>query len=467
MLFNSFYFIFIFLPIVLSLYFILNRYNDKLSKILLIISSLYFYGYFHKYYILIILGSIFLNYFYSLVIVKYQKKLVLYIGVVLNLVILGYYKYLDFLIENVNIILGKEFSLLKIALPLGISFFTFQQISYLIDTYNNRQKIPKLEDYIVFVSFFPQLVAGPIVLSEEILPQLEDKENKKINYKNLINGLFLLSIGLVKKVFFADTLANLAEGGFDNMETLNFIEAWITSLAYTAQLYFDFSGYCDMAMGIALMFNIKLPLNFNSPYKSKNISEFWTKWHITLGRFLKNYLYIPLGGNRCGEKRKLKNLLIVFLVSGIWHGAGWNYIIWGVVHGIFIVIDKILEKSKICINKYLGIFFTFSIVNILWIFFRASSLEKAIDILKSMFNIFNIDLYLTLEYENATSGFFHLSMLIKIMIFSYIIIFFFPNSLEKIKNNKFDKKVLTEITFYFILSLSFLDKISTFLYFNF
>lgn len=467
MLFNSFYFIFVFLPVVLILYFILNKYSNKFSKILLIISSLYFYGYFHKYYILIILSSISLNYFYSLIIVKYHKKFVLYIGVILNLIILGYYKYLDFFIENINLLLDKNLLLLKIILPLGISFFTFQQISYLIDTYNNKRGIPKIEDYMVFVSFFPQLVAGPIVLSEEILPQLKNKENKKINYKNLINGLFLFSIGLAKKVFLADTLANLAEGGFDNMEVLNFAEAWITSLAYTAQLYFDFSGYCDMAMGIALFFNIKLPLNFNSPYKSKNISEFWTRWHITLGRFLKNYLYIPLGGNRCGEKRKLKNLFIVFLASGIWHGAGWNYIIWGFLHGIFIIIDKILEKSKICMNKYLAIFITFNIINILWIFFRTSSLQKALDILKSMFNVFNINLHLTLDYENATSGFFHLSMLIKIMIFSYIIIFFFPNSLEKVKNNKFNKKVLMEITFYFILSLSFLDKISTFLYFNF
>ncbi|WP_294665960.1 MBOAT family O-acyltransferase, partial [uncultured Fusobacterium sp.] len=248
--------------------------------------------------------------------------------------------------------------------PLGISFFTFQQLSFIIDSYNEKSMKYDFLSYCLFVTFFPQLIAGPIVLPNEMLPQFEDKRNKLINYENMNRGLYMFSIGLAKKVIIADTIANFANVGFDKMETLNIVEAWMTSISYTLQLYFDFSGYCDMAMGIALMFNIVLPLNFNSPYKSANIQEFWKRWHMTLGRFMTNYLYIPLGGNRLGERKTLRNLFIVFMASGIWHGAGWNFITWGGLHGICILIHRVWKNSGRKMNKLLGWFITINLVNI-------------------------------------------------------------------------------------------------------
>ncbi len=241
------------------------------------------------------------------------------------------------------------------------------------------------------------------MLPNEMLPQFEDKRNKLINYENMNRGLYMFSIGLAKKVIIADTIANFANAGFDKIETLNIIEAWMTSISYTLQLYFDFSGYCDMAMGIALMFNIVLPLNFNSPYKSTNIQEFWKRWHMTLGRFMTNYLYIPLGGNRLGERKTLKNLFIVFMVSGIWHGAGWNFVIWGVLHGICILIHRVWKNSERKMNKLLGWFITINLVNIFWVFFRAETLNTALKVLKEMFSYKSL-ITIVLEIEQKKNN---------------------------------------------------------------
>ena len=475
MLFNSYVFIFLFLPISLFGYFNIN--NLTFRKIWIILCSLYFYGYFNKIYILIILISIVFNYICSFYMDIYKnivikRKILLFIALIFNIGLLGYYKYFNFFIENINMLFGSNLFITKIVLPLGISFFTFQQISYVVDIYKEREKLPSMVDFAFFVSFFPQLIAGPIVLSKEMLPQIENEKNKIINYRHLMMGIYIFSIGLVKKVFLADTLANFSEAGFDIMMNLTTLEAWITSLSYTLQLYFDFSGYCDMAYGIAIMFNINLPINFNSPYKAKNISEFWQRWHITLGRFLKNYVYIPLGGNRKTEIVTLRNLFLVFLTSGIWHGAGWNFILWGVLHGIFIILDKIMEKYKIITSnhKYIYVlktFFTFNIVNILWIFFRANNISQAFKIIKTMFNIKNIDLTLSTNFENASAGFFHMSMIIKILIFSLFVVFCSKNSFEKLKKIEFSHKMILETTIYLTLGILFLDKVSKFLYFNF
>ena len=307
MLFNSYEFIFLFLPITLAVYFLLNKYNkNMLSKTWLVIASLYFYSYFNKSYLILILISIFVNYFVGTELnVRandvIKRKVLLISGVIFNIGALGYFKYYDFFIENINILFKTNFNLLHIVLPLGISFFTFQQLSFVADSYYRKNLNYDFLSYCLFVTFFPQLIAGPIVLPTEMLPQFENEENKKVNWENMNRGLYIFAIGLAKKVIIADTIAHFANAGFDMMESLNFAEAWLTSVSYTLQLYFDFSGYCDMAMGIGLMFNIVLPINFNSPYKSTNIQEFWRKWHITLGRFMTNYLYIPMGGNRKGE----------------------------------------------------------------------------------------------------------------------------------------------------------------------
>lgn len=243
---------------------------------------------------------------------KYSGKITLYLGVALNLCLLGYFKYVDFFIGNINGLFATEISPLHIALPLAISFFTFQQIAYLVDSYRGETKEYNITNYMLFVTFFPQLIAGPIVHHKEMMPQFSSRWNLVKRYRNIAAGLFIFTIGLFKKVFFADTFAKWANAGFDTAETLDFFEAWATSLSYTFQIYFDFSGYTDMALGIALLFNIKLPINFNSPYKAKNIQDFWRRWHITLSRFLRDYIYIPLGGNRNGNIRTYSKFISHF-----------------------------------------------------------------------------------------------------------------------------------------------------------
>ncbi len=307
MLFNSYEFIFIFLPVTFFIYFYLNRKRlTEASKGFLVVSSLFFYSWWNIIYLPLILLSMIFNYVIGTSLTKDEeykkvsKKQLLTIGIIGNVGLLGYFKYADFFISNVNFVTGSDIPLLHLALPLAISFFTFQQIAYLVDSYRGETKEYDFLNYAVFVTFFPQLIAGPIMHHKEMMPQFANVRNKLINFKNILLGLFIFSIGLFKKVVIADTFAVWATNGFDNAEVLTFFEAWATSFSYTFQLYFDFSGYTDMAIGAALLFNIKLPINFNSPYKALNIQDFWRRWHITLSRFLKDYIYIPLGGNRGG-----------------------------------------------------------------------------------------------------------------------------------------------------------------------
>lgn len=483
MLFNSYEFIFLFLPITLIIYFWLNKYNkNRLAKAWLVIASLYFYSYFHKSYLILITISILVNYYigqklsndkYNII----QRKIFLIIGIVFNLGGLGYFKYYDFFVSNINIVLGTNLPLLHILLPLGISFFTFQQLSFVIDSYKRYHLSYDFLDYCLFVTFFPQLIAGPIVLPTEMLSQFEAEENKKINWENMNKGLYVFSIGLAKKVIIADTIANFANAGFDMMNKLNFIEAWLTSISYTLQLYFDFSGYCDMAMGIGLMFNIILPANFNSPYKSTNIQEFWKRWHMTLGRFMTNYLYIPLGGNRKGEVKTLRNLFIVFLASGIWHGAGWNFVIWGILHGICILIHRIWKNSGRKLNKIVGWLITMNLVNIFWIFFRAETVSSAMKVIQGMFDINNF-YYISVnmnkvgeitkfyrEIINETS-YLGNKMDILILLISTIIIFE-KNTQKKLIKFEPRYKYLVITLVNLNLSLLLLERVKVFLYFNF
>lgn len=482
MLFNSYEFIFLFLPITLIIYFTLNRYGkNNVAKGWLVIASLYFYSYFHLSYLYLILTSIIINYFIGnklnhKSLTGKERKIWMIIGVIFNLGLLGYFKYYDFFVENINIIFRTNFTLLHILLPLGISFFTFQQLSFIIDSYNEKSMKYDFLSYCLFVTFFPQLIAGPIVLPNEMLPQFEDKRNKLINYENMNRGLYMFSIGLAKKVIIADTIANFANAGFDKIETLNIIEAWMTSISYTLQLYFDFSGYCDMAMGIALMFNIVLPLNFNSPYKSTNIQEFWKRWHMTLGRFMTNYLYIPLGGNRLGERKTLRNLFIVFMASGIWHGAGWNFVIWGVLHGICILIHRVWKNSERKMNKLLGWFITINLVNIFWVFFRAETLNTALKVLKEMFSYKSlITIVLEIEQKNNLMGMYQEikdrftvnEIDITSLLFTVIITFLLNNTFNIVNSLKINIKNCFVVAFLFSISICYFNGISNFLYFNF
>lgn len=473
MLFNSFEFIFLFLPITLILYFLLNHYGKyKLAKGWLIVASLYFYAYFNYSYLILIITSILANYFLGDLLhsnkrSELQRKGILGIGIIFNLGALGYFKYFDFFVENINIIFKTNIELLKLMLPLGISFFTFQQLSFVVDSYKKKSLKYDFLSYCLFVTFFPQLIAGPIVFPTEMLPQFEDKKNKVVNYENLNRGLYLFSIGLAKKVLIADSIAPFADTGFDKMASLTFMEAWLTSISYTMQLYFDFSGYCDMAMGIALMFNIVLPLNFNSPYKSINIQDFWKKWHITLGRFLTSYLYIPLGGNRNGEIKTLRNLLVVFLASGIWHGAGWNFIIWGGLHGTSILIHRLWKKIGLRMPKIVGWGITMFLINIFWIFFRATSVDRAIKVIKGMLDLKSFEKFLTLPYRELTNSYLGNKLSLAFLFIGILLALFSKNSIIKNKNVRFNISYFFEQIIYLGCSMLLINRVATFLYFNF
>ena len=498
MLFNSYEFIFIFLPITFFIYFYLNQKRlTKASKGFLVFSSLFFYSWWNIAYLPLILSSMLFNYVMGNTLAKsgegdektrkrkqISRKSILSIGVIANLGLLGYFKYSDFLIENVNSALSTNVPMLDLALPLAISFFTFQQIAYLVDSYRRETKEYDFLNYAIFVTFFPQLIAGPIVHHKEMMPQFANIRTKLINYKNIALGLFIFSIGLFKKVVIADSFSVWANAGFDTATTLNLVEAWATSLSYTLQLYFDFSGYTDMAIGLALLFNIKLPINFNSPYKATNIQDFWRRWHITLSRFLRDYIYIPLGGNRKGEFRTLSNLMATFILGGIWHGAGWTFLFWGVLHGLALVAHRLWSLLGIKLWNWLAWFITFNFINITWVFFRAKDWEDAIKVIEGMAGISSVVLtekhekYLSFlsPYDFVTFGEItaHIgdgSKVLNWMLIGLGLVLATSNSVEKMGCFKFNYKMafITAI----ILSSAFITAFfgnttsSEFLYFNF
>lgn len=401
MLFNSYIFIFVFFPLCLTGYYLLLHWKKKeAAQLFLTAMSFWFYGYFKMSYLLLMLVSILVNYlFYRLlsggIWISIKKrtvsgKKILALAVLTNLGILFYFKYYDFFVANVNAVCGTSFLLHRVLLPLGISFFTFQQIGFLVDAYRGEVKNCKLLTYALFVSFFPQLIAGPIVNWAEMLPQFEHMTQKKFDWERFARGFSLFVIGLFKKVILADTLGAGVDYGYTNLALLGRADAVIVIFAYSLQLYFDFSGYCDMARGTGRMLGVELPVNFNSPYKARNIVEFWKRWHITLNRFFTKYVYIPLGGNRKGMPRMYGNLLLVFLLSGLWHGAGWNYIVWGMLHGVLYVAarwwqnrreQKLMEKRAEAGRRHSWSFLSriglFVYVSIAWVYFRAESVAQA------------------------------------------------------------------------------------------
>jgi len=488
MLFNSYEFIFLFLPITLLVYLALSKGNLLLTaKVFLVTASLFFYAWWNPIYLPLILCSIIFNYLIGTLLARKRekfshsnRKIVFAAGIFGNLALLGYYKYADFFIANVNYISGFNISPRHIILPLAISFFTFQQIAYLFDTYRGECKEYSLLNYTLFVSFFPQLIAGPIVHHKEVIPQFEDSKNRLINFENLSAGVFLFFIGLFKKVVLADTFSILANNGFDKMSVLTFIEAWATSLSYTLQLYFDFSGYTDMALGAALMFNIKLPTNFNSPYKSLNIQDFWRRWHITLNRFMSNYVYIPMGGNRISLPRTLLNLMVTFLIGGLWHGAGWTFVFWGFLHGIAIAIHRIWRRFNINMPKFLAWFLTFNFVNIAWVFFRSRNFNDAFKVLKGMLGMSGVilpgmlasKLAFLRQYGIDFRGLWMMNMAngerLTIITFAFLlIVLLFKNSNQMIDSLKPTWKNFAFIMAIAIVSIFSMGRIQEFIYFNF
>ncbi len=406
-----------------------------------------------------------------------SRKPILIIGIVLNVGLLGYYKYSDFFIENVNYFFSTNIPLLNLVLPLAISFFTFQQISYLVDAYRNETKEYDFLNYALFVSFFPQLIAGPIVHHKEMMPQFESKRNKFINYRNIALGILIFSIGLFKKVAIADTFALWATEGFDNTEVLTFFEGWIVSLSYTFQIYFDFSGYTDMAIGIALLFNILLPINFNSPYKALSIQDFWKRWHITLSRFLTHYIYIPLGGSRKGKRRTYINIFLIFLISGFWHGAGWTFVFWGSLHGIAMVVNRYWQTLNIKMNVVLAWFITFNFVNLAWVPFRAETWGDAVKVWSGMFGLngFNLpiigvvdgNLNFVVDYLLQYDLLFTNNIAVVYIFIFGLVSVLVKNSMEFSNTNILNWKYVSFTALILTYAILNLSKLSEFLYFNF
>ena len=399
MLFNSYVFLFLFLPVTLVGFHLIGKKGyHKVAISWLVGASLFFYGWWNPAYLGLILGSILFNYTVGFSLLGKPHKLTLFLGIAGNLGVLGYFKYANFFIDNINALTSNDIILEQIILPLGISFFTFQQITYLVDAYRGKTREYNFLHYCLFVVFFPQLIAGPIVHHKEMLPQFAKDALYGLKSRNLAVGFTIFIIGLFKKVVLADGIAVHATSVFAGAEHgvfLTFFEAWGGALAYSFQLYFDFSGYSDMAIGLARMFGIRLPLNFNSPFKATSIIDFWRRWHITLSRFLRDYLYIPLGGNRKGEARRFTNLMIAMLLGGLWHGAGWNFILFGLAHGTYIVIcgawvkvkknisDNSVIKSTVVANS-IGRVITFLAVVLAFVPFRAESMDGTRNMLATM-----------------------------------------------------------------------------------
>lgn len=483
MLFNSYIFIIFFLPAALGGFYILKTSKKySLAKVFLVCMSLWFYGYFNTFYLFIITGSVLVNYAIYRLISRFKKnKILLVTGVLFNTGLLFYFKYFNFFIDNINHIFKTNFLFDTILMPLGISFFTFQQISFIVDTYKSEVPLYNFIDYALFVTFFPQLIAGPIVSHNEMMPQILSIDKHKFDIKIFCQGVLLFIIGLSKKVLIADVFGGAVDWGYTNYSLLTSENLLLLMFLYPFQLYFDFSGYCDMAVGLGKMFMINLPANFGSPYKSENVVDFWRRWHITLGSFLTKYIYIPLGGSQKGKIRQFINILIVFFVSGIWHGAGWTYITWGLLHGVFQILTRLLTPIIKKMPKFFNVATQFTITSFLFFFFRAESLEKALSIIKRLFafekSMFSLEiasffakpeLIMILKILHANNLWFSgYILMIFFLIISFIIVFLSPNSHEIICTYKFKCSSAIVFGLLAVWSIISLSQVSTFLYFNF
>ena len=479
-------------------YLLAGRGYEVAAKVWLIAFSQWFYGFFSPSYLLIMITSIVINHVLVKMLrhpdEKSKKRAILIAGVIINLALLGYFKYLDFAISNLDLIFGLDIPLREILLPLGISFFSFQQIGYLADVYQGEAKEASFIDYALFVCFFPQLVAGPIVTQAEMMPQIGSISGRKPDAEKIGRGLSLFILGLSKKVLIADSLGRAVDAGYDMIPTLGGLDSFLVMLWYALQLYFDFSGYCDMAGGLAGMLGFELPVNFDSPYKAVDITDFWHRWHKTLTRFFTKYVYIPLGGSRRGEARTIVNVLIVYLLSGLWHGAGWNFVLWGALHGVAYAAVRTAHRHIStgdgddtpaalllqCVHRLI----TFLYVSFAWIYFRAESISQANELIRRMFtgswktvNYTLADRFADIDelwYIVKFSGlpginfaFAHNLVMIIVTAAALVTVFAAPNAgqcSEKMRPRIVTAVALGVLGLWCVLSLS---EVSTFLYFNF
>jgi len=489
MLFNSYAFILIFLPLAAAGYFLLHRFfSAKWALLFLLAASLCFMSFWNVKFAIILMFSVLINFACGSALSATAEKQaksknpIFIAGIAFNILLLGFFKYSNFFLENINAVFATDIHALRILLPIGISFYTFMQIAWLTDIYRQGGYRYDFLSYCLYVTFFPYVMSGPIAYHREIIPQFKTAANWKFSPSNLCQGLFIFSMGLFKKTAIADTLAIIVNGGYDASSVLTFTEAWLTSLSYTMQLYFDFSGYTDMAIGAALVFNIRLPINFNSPYKALNIKEFWQHWHMTLSRFLLNYVYVPLGGNRKGEVRTLINILLLFLICGLWHGAAWSFVFWGLLTGLASVIYRLWTKTGLRLPKAIAWFLMFNFFNISLISFRAHTWHDALKVLKGMVGLSGIYVSPNLSdhpfwqkltvigirfgewRENLPDTDVYVYFLCLLLI---PFVLFTKNSNELLEKFSPNWKNALAVSLMMIVGLLLLNKTSSFLYFNF
>ena len=505
MLFNSHEFIFGFLPLVFFAFFYIARSNQPAAILWLSGASLFFYGWWNPRFVPVLITSVCFNYLTGLCLAsltqtnKHLAKAALAIAIALNLLVLAYYKYADFFLSAWDDLTGDNIPLLHIILPLGISFFTFTQIAFLVDVYRGIANEFSFRNYLLFVNYFPHLIAGPVLHHKQMMPQFKATTTFVPDSNNIAFGLTLFTIGLSKKLFLADTFGDVASPVFNTLAPGHypkFFLAWAATLAYTMQIYFDFSGYSDMALGISRLFNITLPVNFNSPYKAANIIDFWRRWHITLSHFLRDYLYIPLGGNRLGLVRRHINLLVTMLLGGLWHGANYTFLIWGGLHGIYLITNHLWishttnplcqEASQSRLPRAFSVALTFLAVAVAWTVFRSPSLASAVGMLKGLFLLNGLSLPAGLASHLPSSKWIEPSGIIesghfvfgptswRMFGFAAIaatgIVWFAPNSQEMIANRYLwlsHRRMPIIVGIVLATCIVYLCRVSEFLYFQF
>lgn len=519
MIFNSYAFIFVFLPLVWLGFFWLAKASVRLSTAWLCLASLFFYGWWNPKFLLLLLGSILFNYLLGSRLAPdvvgamstARRRMMLIVGVGTNLLLLGYFKYLNFFIVSVSSLVGQSWGIQDIVLPLGISFFTFTQIAFLVDCARGQAKDFDFLRYVLFVTYFPHLIAGPVLHHRQVMPQFEASATYRFSYENLSLGLLLFAIGLFKKVMLADDLANQVTPVFDQAAqgiAPKFLLAWTGALAFAFQLYFDFSGYSDMALGVSRMFGVQLPLNFAAPYKAKNISQFWRCWHMSLSQFLRDYLYIPLGGNRRGRIHRYINLSLTMLLGGLWHGANWTFVVWGGLHAVYLVIQQawsaalarlglpVLPRWLAWPLDLVSVGVTFAVVVLAWIFFRANSLPAALLIVQGCLGLNGLSIapaagwvtqFLISTFQWAGrpvlfEGAFELSSAMRdfnpntvgrLLLICALLVWLAPTSQRIAQLWSVPKASWVMVlrglgvSFLMLVSLSHIDRISTFIYYQF
>lgn len=486
MQFNSFIFIFLLLPVTVLLYFLCNKIHRTAGKIILIISSLIFYSYSDISALIFICFSLLSNYIFVRLMLRKREsslrlaRVFLIIPLVINIGLLIYFKYTGFILSCFNVVLEEGNSLASLILPLGISFITFQQIAYVVSVYNHELENADLIDYLTYILYFPKILMGPLAEPADFISQLNDSSLKKFSWDNFAYGLKMFSFGLFKKVMIADVFMWAVGWSIEEPLVLSSLDWILVTLFYTFSIYFDFSGYSDMAVGSSLMLNITLPINFDSPYKALSIRDFWKRWHISLTKFFTKYIYIPLGGSRKGKLLTYVNTMIVFGISGLWHGANWSFILWGILHGLFMIFDRIFEKQEAKIPKPIRWLFTFIVINVLWLLFWTESVSKWIFVLIKiislqgmtvspeiihMFELPETSLFSDLLHLNTITGNAPWFWMLVYTIIAFILCLVPQNNYRNIKKISFPIMILVSIAF--VWGVICLSSESVFVYFNF